>query len=195
MLIGEGLTRFRLAASLEGAVVLAGDVLGGKHRGLVLRGDLADRGRLISVGYGGIGVGRYGGCIEVVVGRLGEKARGFRHPAWDRSGVIDHRIPATARRDLSFECGDIVVTVALELLEIRKEIGIRLAPIEKGDLVASGDRVLDHRRSDESGAAEDKDLEFLGGGFRGRGLGLFAAGEADAGDTAGEDRKLDKVSA
>ena len=69
-------------------------------------------------------------------------------------------------------------------------MGVGLAAVEEGDLVAAGDRIPHHWRSDEAGAAENEDRE----GLSRRALGSGAPGKTEADGTAGEDRKLDEVS-
>ena len=54
--------------------------------------------------------------------------------------------------------GEPAVAVAVQLLDLREEVGVRLAAVEGRDLVAAGERGLDQGVADELRPAEQEQL-------------------------------------
>lgn len=50
-----------------------------------------------------------------------------------------------------------VMAVADEMLDINRQVGLRLSPVEHGDFMAKADQSTYHRRADEARAADDED--------------------------------------
>ena len=66
---------------------------------------------------------------------------------------IDDCVPAPA-----LERGEVAFAISAQLLGLGEELGVRLAPVEEGHLVAAGERVLDRRAPEELRPAEDEQL-------------------------------------
>ena len=79
--------------------------------------------------------------------QLGRGANHTRHVA----GRVDHRVPLTP-----LERREPAVAVAAQLLDLGKELGVRLATVEERDLVAARERRLDRRAAEELRPAEDE---------------------------------------
>ena len=66
-----------------------------------------------------------------------ELGRGANHVR-DVTRRIDDRVPAPA-----LEHGEVALAISAQPLGFGKELGLCLAPVEEGHLVAAGERVLD----------------------------------------------------
>ena len=75
----------------------------------------------------------------------------------DVAGGVEHGVPPAA-----LERREPAVAVAVQLLDLRKESGVRLAAVESGHLVPAGERGLDQRVAEELRAADQEQLQASG---------------------------------
>ena len=69
-------------------------------------------------------------------------------------GVVENHVPLAP-----FEGGHVAVAVSDQALDVGEQAGVGAATVEQGERVAARARVLDLVRTDEAGAAKDKDAE------------------------------------
>jgi hypothetical protein len=98
-----------------------------------------------------VGVDRDGRDEGVVRDRVRERAGRGADDAREVAGRVDRRVPGAA-----FERRQVSVAVAVELLDLRKEVRVRLPAVEERDLVPAGERVLGESSPEEPGATEDQ---------------------------------------
>src|SRR5579862_5119573 len=68
--------------------------------------------------------------------------------------IIDHDIPRAALERI-----ELAVAIALQLLELREELGVRMPPIEQSHRVTACHRALGDVDAEELGAAENQDAQ------------------------------------
>jgi hypothetical protein len=66
------------------------------------------------------------------------------------AGDVDHGVPAAVAQRV-----EAAVTVAVKLLDLREELGVRLPAREGRDLVPARKRAFDGRAAEELGSAEN----------------------------------------
>ena len=87
-------------------------------------------------------------CFDV----RGEERRGVLHLAREVARGVDDRVPGAPLERL-----EVAVAVALQLLELGEEAGVRLAPVEERDRPAARLRGVDDLGPEEAGASEDEE--------------------------------------
>lgn len=137
-----------LAQDLEPAVAPRRDLLSldVPRRRLLDRGVLADSGRLE------VGVDGDGGDEDVALDGAGEELRRGLDVARQVAVDVDRNVPAPPG-----ESGEVLSAVAVEMLGLGEQLGVRPATMEQGDLMAGRERGLGEVAPDETGAAEDQD--------------------------------------
>ena len=116
------------------------------------------------------------------------------HPFREHGGIVDHDVPFAA-----LERVELTVAIADELFHpVGQFTGVRLAAVENGHLVPTGEGILYLKRAGESGPAENQNLEWRGSFFRGPGrvfLGDNGGGDEREGDAkVGVDGPADQLS-
>ena len=147
--LAEDALDLRLGESLQRSVVR------GVGRQLVQRqrAELGGRARL---GRAGREVGVDGDTRdEDVAARVAELLRRRAHVRRDVAGGVDDGVPAATR-----EQGEVSLAVALQLLDLREELGVRLPAVEERQLVPAGERGLGGRPAEELGAADDQEPQW-----------------------------------
>ena len=89
----------------------------------------------------------------VVPDGIDEQLGGRAHDSGDVTGCVDDGVEAPA-----LERGEIVLTVAVDMLGVRKELGVRATAVEERQLVAALECCLDDGAPDELRAAQDQQL-------------------------------------
>src|SRR5262249_49624829 len=89
---------------------------------------------------------------DVVLHALREQLRRHLDDARHEARRVDDRVPRTAAQRL-----ELAVAIALQLLDVRKQIRMRLAAVEQRQRVAARACRVDDVRPDEVRATEDED--------------------------------------
>src|SRR5439155_2660623 len=143
--VGEDLSDDSLACSLERTVVL-GDLLGVGNRELgdgclfrdrpaevAVRGDARDE--------------------DVTANRIAQELRRVPDHARHVAARVDRAVPGSP-----LERTELAVAVAVQVLDVREELGIRATAREDRHLVTLGERGLDRVAAEELGASEHQQL-------------------------------------
>ena len=114
--------------------------------------DLA-KSALLGVAAALLGIDGDAGDEHVMLDGICEELGRGTNDVRDVARRIDDCVPAPA-----LEHGEVALAVSAQLLGLGEELGVRLAPVEEGHLVAAGERVLDRGPPEELGPAEDEQL-------------------------------------
>ena len=147
--LSEHALDLRLRERLQGAVV------GGVGRELVER-QVAEVGRRARLGRAGREVGVDGDARdEDVAAGVAQLLRRRTHVRRDVAGRVDDCVPRPPG-----EQREVALPVAVHLLDLREEVGVRLAAVEERQLVPAGERRLGRRPAEELRPAEDQDPQW-----------------------------------
>jgi len=114
--------------------------------------DLAN-GALLGVAAALLGVDGDAGDEHVMLDGVSEELGRGANDVRDVARRIDDCVPAPA-----LEHGEIALAISAQPLGLGEELGVRLAPVEEGHLVATGERVLDRGAPEEFRPAQDEQL-------------------------------------
>jgi hypothetical protein len=90
---------------------------------------------------------------ECVVTDVAECVDGRSYDPGHKPGRVDDGVKAATN-----ERSEVAVAIAAQLLELRKELGTRLAAVEQRDIVAARDRRFHDVAAEEDRATEDQDV-------------------------------------
>ncbi len=153
---------------------------------------LYDRERVVLVDAGLAAVGIHGdrGDEEVMPDVAGQHLAGIAHPERQAGGVVDAHVPLATGQRLQVTR----IAIAEQLLHLARPFRRRpLAAIEQRHLVPARQRVVHLERTGEAGAAEDEDVERLGGALHG--LGVLRERQRRHPGSGGERAELEQVTA